>query len=373
MYSNRLVLTIALLLATVVSNQSQAFPEMVRHGYANCMTCHLSPDGGGVLTAYGRSLSREVLSTWGAEGEERFAYLVTTPEWLNLGGDVRGLQAFSNRIEGNRVVERAQTVLMQIDAEAAAQIEKWTVAVSLGRQSEVSANNTGSTILSRRHYVNYRPTDNFSFRLGRFQLPYGINLADHFVSIKRGLRWDDGSESYNLEAAYLGENYDLFLTASLGRPDNEKLNRDRGVSIRGSRFLNDRYKVGASYFYGSSPLGNRHVAGPYAILGFTPHWFLLAEVDFQHLTPATGPIGAGLTSYLKLDHEFYKGIHLYLTHEYGKLDWTKTSSENQAFGIGTQLFLRPHLELNLSFQKQQIRALSDSYGDFFYLMTHFYL
>ena len=53
----------------IESRPSHAFPEMVRHGYANCITCHISPDGGGVLTAYGRSLSREVLSTWGAEGE----------------------------------------------------------------------------------------------------------------------------------------------------------------------------------------------------------------------------------------------------------------------------------------------------------------
>ncbi len=43
------------------------FPEMVRHGYVNCVACHMSPDGGGVLTPYGRSLSKELLSIAGSD------------------------------------------------------------------------------------------------------------------------------------------------------------------------------------------------------------------------------------------------------------------------------------------------------------------
>ena len=218
--------------ALLISQHGHAFPEMVRHGYANCMTCHISPDGGGTLTAYGRSLSREVLSKWGAKGEEKWAYVVAPPEWLSLGGDVRGLQTFYNSAK----TERARSLLMQADVEAAVQIEKWTADLSAGYQASSSANATGSNLISRRHYLMYRPSDTLSFRVGRFQLPYGINLPDHFASIKRGLKWDDGSESYNLEAAYLGEDYDFFLTGTVGRPDNTKLGRDKGVSLRGSTF-----------------------------------------------------------------------------------------------------------------------------------------
>ena len=39
-----------------------AFPEMIRHGYINCNACHVSPAGGGLLTAYGRTISKELLS-----------------------------------------------------------------------------------------------------------------------------------------------------------------------------------------------------------------------------------------------------------------------------------------------------------------------
>ncbi len=349
--------------------QALAFPEMVRHGYANCITCHVAPDGGGVLTAYGRSLSREVLSTWGAEGEERFAYLVSPPEWLSLGGDIRTVQTYYS----SATRERARLIFMQADLEAAAKIEKWTIDASLGRQEPTSTNASGSNLLSRRHYLSYRPTDNLSLRAGRFNIPYGINLPDHYVSVKRGLRWDEGSESYNLEGAYLGENYDFFLTGTLGRPDDKTLNRDQGFALRGSHFLNEKFKIGGSYFYGSSPLGKRHVVGPYAILGFTSDLFLLAEVDLQHVTPPTGNARDGLMTYLKFDHELHKGVHVYLSHEYTKLDFAKATSESHAIGLGTQLFLRPHLELNASYQKQQIRALGNEFADFAWVVLHFYL
>ena len=65
-----LSLTIAALCPLVVStNNSWAFPEMVRHNYSNCSSCHVSPSGGGVLTQYGRELSSAILSIWGAENE----------------------------------------------------------------------------------------------------------------------------------------------------------------------------------------------------------------------------------------------------------------------------------------------------------------
>src|SRR5262245_65986035 len=68
-----------------------AYPGSARWGYANCSTCHYNVSGGGVLTPYGRQLSRELLSTAGGEGEPRFAYGLSTPEWLALGGDFMAL------------------------------------------------------------------------------------------------------------------------------------------------------------------------------------------------------------------------------------------------------------------------------------------
>ena len=62
---------------------AQAFPEMIRLGYVNCTSCHVSPNGGGLLTDYGRSISSEALSTWAKPKEELpgHGFLPEPPEW----------------------------------------------------------------------------------------------------------------------------------------------------------------------------------------------------------------------------------------------------------------------------------------------------
>jgi hypothetical protein len=61
-----------------------AEPIFLARQYARCTTCHFSPTGGGLLTPYGRSLTREELSTMGRghstapasgpDGEQAFLY-----------------------------------------------------------------------------------------------------------------------------------------------------------------------------------------------------------------------------------------------------------------------------------------------------------
>ena len=52
----------ALVLATVAAlahaHVATALPTMVRLGYGDCAACHVSPQGGGPLTVYGRGIDR---------------------------------------------------------------------------------------------------------------------------------------------------------------------------------------------------------------------------------------------------------------------------------------------------------------------------
>src|SRR5947208_294846 len=103
-----------------------AFPyaELARHGYANCVTCHYSPTGGGLLTEYGRALSREVLSSAGNEKEGDFLYgLIKPPPFLALGGDIRPIQTVASL--GGRTTTKF--IFMQADAEAAVDIAPVTI------------------------------------------------------------------------------------------------------------------------------------------------------------------------------------------------------------------------------------------------------
>lgn len=56
-------LLLVVLSVLLCSGRAQAYPWMIKHGYTICATCHNDASGGELLSAYGRVLSAEVLST----------------------------------------------------------------------------------------------------------------------------------------------------------------------------------------------------------------------------------------------------------------------------------------------------------------------
>jgi hypothetical protein len=353
---------------------SWGYPELVRHNYVNCNSCHISPYGGGVLTQYGRELSREILSTWGTENENeaRFAYgLVRLPSWLEVMGMYRNVYAYQNTPR----IREGKFIFMQNDLEAAAHTDKWYFVTTIGYQNPPQASSLGDHIISRRHYVNFRPTDELSFRAGRFFPAYGLNIAEHVTPIKRDLGWDEGRESYNVEAAWIGEKWNVFLTLDLGRPDTPSVQRETGFAATQSVSISDHYKLGASYFYGNGSTTTRNTFGPWAVLGFTPHFFLLTELDFQQTSSKTNSFTSywGAVNYQRLDYEIIQGLHFYFTQDYSRLNFGNTNTMRNSFGIGSQFFPRPHIEINLSWQKLRMRAFSQDYTDFAWFMLNYYL
>jgi hypothetical protein len=354
--------------AVTVSGMAQAFPEMVRHGYTNCTSCHISPNGGGLLTKYGRSLSEDLLSTWNKEGEGQFLYgALKTPDWLELGGDLYELQLYTDTPQARD----ARFIFMHNDVEGAATYKNLTLYASVGYLDQ--AGSIIDHMISHEHYLMYKVTDQINVRGGRFDKAYGINTYDHSLFIRQNLGMDQGTETYNVEASYIGDKFDVFVTGDFGRPDSSVANAESGAAIRSSIALGDTYKVGASYYYGSNSLDQRHLFGPYGILGFTHHFFVLAEMDFQSLKNITRPgseASFGPATYLRTDYEFVQGFHVYLTHEYLQNQFGDDAYTN-AFGGGIQFFPRPHFEIT-GFAKHEVTPGIAS-TEVAALLLHYYL
>src|SRR4030095_195921 len=59
------VLLVTGFLLAICARPPSAYPKFLSKQYPRCTSCHYSPTGGGLLTAYGRSLSHRELSTFG--------------------------------------------------------------------------------------------------------------------------------------------------------------------------------------------------------------------------------------------------------------------------------------------------------------------
>jgi hypothetical protein len=348
-----------------------SFPENFRHGYSNCTTCHMSPTGGGLLSAYGRELSKEVQSTSSGENEHRFLYFLNTPEWLDLGGDLRSVQTFKNT---PKVIE-AKYILMQADVEGAATYKDLVVAASFGVDT---AERPIDDVLSRRHYLMYRLGENITLRAGRFMRAYGIGIPDHTAFIKQNLGFNQGQETYNFEGSLITENWNLHLTGSAGRPDSSKVTSEKGISLSTWWLPLENLKFGPSFLYGTNTSASRTLYGLQAIYTAFKKFTFLTEWDLQSRKIKSGKANLlnqnlGFATFNRAGYEVFQGFQPFLVAEASKLNFRNSKSLQRSFGLGFQFFPRPHLDLQLQYLKQQRLSAGNAYEDYVNMVFHFYL
>jgi hypothetical protein len=372
----RSILTL-FLAGMAISTSAHAFPEMVRHGYANCTSCHSSPDGGGILNAYGRSTSQAVLSMVGQEREALPLYgAVALPEAFQIQSFVRGIQTYQDTPQSRS----GDSQFMQADLEASAVLQQFTVVASGGLDpNSISGKpTTNNKLLSREHYVMYRPADpsieNASIRLGKFMMDYGIHEPDHTVSTRQGLGFGPYSESYNLELGYQGERFSGALTGMFGRPERGQVKSEQGIALTGAMNLAERNKLGLSFFQGYTPGSSRQLAGPYGILGFTEHLYLLSEWDwqFRHGANQVTSGNTGFVSFNRLGYELIQGLHVYFEHQNDFSRLGDPTAHDHSFAPGILFYPRPHFEFQAQMGRDYNSALDQSETSGF-LMGSFYL
>lgn len=359
------------------SHNAFAFPEMARTGYVNCNSCHVSLNGGGVLNDYGRKLSKEEVAVWKnpdeKSNEEQFLYGVMgespIQKWLKMGGDVRSVYYYVNSPDS----EVGKTILMQADFQAAAIKDHWTLVAAAG----VSQKAPGKTVdfLSRNHYLQYEMNDQIHFRGGKFIPAYGITTPDHITLTRSPLELGYNFESYNFETSYISDQWNWFATGILGRPDDKKLNQDRGFALQGAFAPTERIKFGLNTWYGKKDNSSRWLFGGFVIAGITERLFGSSEIDVKSYLDGDH----GIATTQKLSYEILEGLWFYGTQEYGTTNRPNSPGvTTQTYGGGFQFFPRTHFEFNVAYEKILNRNDSSTNNasvgtDTLMLMSHFYL
>jgi hypothetical protein len=374
----RVLFIVSLLVVGLCARGARAYPWMIRHGFAECGGCHVDPMGGETLTEMGRVVGEGLLRTpWGAApaAPSRFLFAVDPVQGLYLGGSLRAL-ALANLETGY-----ARVFPMQADVTGAGVIGRFTLAASLGvsrasRRYEHSSKarlvgnveDEALLLVSRNHWLGYRPSDAWMLRLGRINLPFGIRTPEHTLWVRSETSTDrESDQQHGVSAVYSSGRMRAELLAVLGnfqRPGDAL--RERGYTGQFEVLLEPKLALGASSLLlvarrdpeldEGAVLRQAHGV----TLRYSPALpaVILAEADLLSRSGSS----LGYTGMATLDVEPVQGLHLASTGEV--IDRGEPPS-GRGLGRGKphfggwftlDWFFAPHLELRVDLVLRQSRG-----------------
>jgi hypothetical protein len=373
---------LVLLFGLSLSTKSEAFPELTRHGYTSCTSCHVSPNGGGVLTPYGRNLSRELLSTWGNPREAEVLHGALPEEWMKgleeskvrIGGDARWIQTRKE----NSASKSGAFFLMQENIEAAWDAGPWVVDLSVGKIEDPMGKKE-FRLVGSRYFGMYRMGENAAIRVGRFGTAFGLNLADHTLSVRRPLGLEPEFDRDNVELSWISEKNQYFASFMKSADANGETDREQAVALRYDRVINENSRVGASFWQGeggtaaSDSKFKRFMVALHTIVNISHQVYVMGEIDRQERrdAPSTGgKLTQSQYGFLRLYYEPVQGIVPLLQYQHERGDIALDSTEANKYGLGASWFPRPHFEFFGIWNR--VRKQSE-WSDEAYLMLHYYL
>ncbi|MGE5181457.1 MAG: hypothetical protein ACM31C_05325 [Acidobacteriota bacterium] len=263
----RLLLVASLVLA---ARTAAAYPQFELSKDQTCAGCHISPAGGGLLGENGLNTA-EAISQYGTAPEFMYGKL-SLPDWLVLGGDLRGASGYLQTPQRYLV-----TIPMQADVYASALFGSFRAYVTVGYRPSQYINNVPNAQApwSREHYLMWKDdpaaTDGLYVRVGRFMPVFGLRFAEHIFYDRRFGGTQLYAETYGAAAEYVTSKYEGHLTAFVADPLIDTVEHSSGLAAYGELRLDDQTAVGAEAMYAASPgdrklrggvTGKRYLSGP---------------------------------------------------------------------------------------------------------------
>jgi hypothetical protein len=275
-------------LAVTLPASAYALPTMIRLGYTNCAVCHVSPQGGGLLTPYGKGIdtAQSLFTEEPRTPDEQFRSLY----------DVRAVLAASlqstEQTPGTLSASTLRTTLrnaVNLSAHTRVSYQAGLEATMTGNMTMSPAVGTGDIVVSRAILEYHR--DGLSLQVGRDALPDGLGLPDPQLFMRR--QHDPFGTTYPIQAKAFLWNAHYELTPYVYGPgfdETRRTARQHGAGVMGGLDIAKRAVVGMTARTAYSDAFDRKSVGAYARLGFG-RWGVLAEHDLTSRA-SPGPVPA---------------------------------------------------------------------------------
>jgi hypothetical protein len=233
---------IILIVLAAAGGTAAAYPQFQLSQDTTCSGCHISPAGGGLLSENGANTA-EGISALGQNPEFMYG-AIDLPEWLALGGDIRGQGGY---------LQAPQRYLwafpMQGELYAAATKGNFSLYVNAGLRPKQEGNETATYVWSREHYVQWQQEagarEGLFARAGHFMPVFGLRFVEHPMYTRRFGGTPFFSETYGLSASLITSRFEAHVSGFVKNPLIDPVRHENGGAVYGELRLSETTQVGA--------------------------------------------------------------------------------------------------------------------------------
>jgi hypothetical protein len=271
------------ILMFAAASPAAAYPNMIRLGYPTCASCHVSPQGGGVLTRYGKGV--DLAQTLRAE-EPFDAETIENAGWQFLY-DNRSTMSIDRDPTSETAYGFGSSFRMAVGHEKHKVVYAFAVrSPTLARTRRMGAATMGMS----RLYWMYQAKEGLAFVVGRDDLPSGLGSSGMTSYARRVNNPTVSSTPTQVKMFWWNKRWQ---TAAYGYgPDGLETAPQweaRGVgAVVGYNAWKDRAVVGLTGRVSKADAFDRNNAGVFVRLGLNEHFGVLAEHDVTSRTVNTG-------------------------------------------------------------------------------------
>jgi hypothetical protein len=308
------------------TNVAHATPRMISYGYPNCISCHVSVQGRGLLNSYGRGI--EIAQSYSKSNwtGRRANAADPTEHWNGRFGNVLLDFLISTRLAQR--IDQDKT-----DPQVAALYRQ---VIFFGERDQVRINTEvgfldsglsdtrlginriatgGDIVFLKKALLEWRFEENGAtsgkeIAFGRDYLPLGIQIDDYTTFILNLNRI--GIYDYPLQLKGFVWNEQSLVSIFAYAPTFEEPTdaREYGGGFFYERYPVNTFALGVQGLSGWSDNFNRFRIGPYARWGISNKWALLAQADYSYFWDGASPQSSGnqITTYLQLFYHHYEWL-----------------------------------------------------------------
>ena len=330
-----------------------ASPTMIRLGYSDCAACHLSPQGGGLLTSYGRGIdvaqsarAREIPPS--DADTRRYLYDL---RFVVVGQEANAL--------ASHTATASSTVQIQLrNSLRLSQHNRLTYTLGVSGQTlpTSSTRSSGSaSLIVPKAIWEYRPKDGIELSVGREELPTGVGLPDPQAYMRKST--DPGATVYPTQVKAFVYTHRLQLAPFVFGPagDEDPRLQQWGVgALAGVNVWKQRAIVGVSMLDSQSAAFNRRSMGAYARLGFG-RWGILTE---HEMTGRSSTAATPLTTQYVAGHsQVFFAAKEWLVASLGTEELiVDGTTKGRAYRLAPGLQLRASENLTVAFTMRDVFA-----------------